>query len=62
MSVFTHNGHSGARGTNGPFDTLWSLPAGRALMANDLPMDWAFQRRLLGFGDQPDSLRAAPGW
>lgn len=35
---------------------------GRALMANDLPMDWALQRRLLGFADQPDTLRAAPGW
>jgi hypothetical protein len=34
----------------------------KRLMAADLPMDWALQRRLLGFPDQPDFLRAAPGW
>lgn len=34
----------------------------RRLMASDLPMDWSLQRRLLGFPDQPDFLRAAPGW
>jgi DNA invertase Pin-like site-specific DNA recombinase len=34
----------------------------RALMEAKLPMDWALQRRLLGFPDQPDFLRAAPGW
>lgn len=28
----------------------------------NLPMDWRLQRRLLGFPDQPDFLRAAPGW
>lgn len=27
-----------------------------------LPMDWSLQRRLLGFPDQPDYLKAAPGW
>jgi DNA invertase Pin-like site-specific DNA recombinase len=32
------------------------------LMAADLPMDWGLQRRLLGFPDQPDFLKAAPGW
>lgn len=34
----------------------------RTLMATELPMDWALQRRILGFPDQPDFLRAAPGW
>lgn len=34
----------------------------RILMATDLPMDWTLQRRMLGFPDQPDFLRAAPGW
>lgn len=34
----------------------------RKLMATDLPMDWTLQRRLLGFPDQPDFLKAAPGW
>jgi hypothetical protein len=34
----------------------------RSLMAANLPMDWALQRRILGFPDQPDYLRAAPGW
>lgn len=34
----------------------------KTLMAADLPMDWALQRRLLGFPDQPDFLKAAPGW
>ena len=34
----------------------------RTLMAADLPMDWSLQRRLLGFPDQPDFLKAAPGW
>ncbi len=34
----------------------------RTLMATDLPMDWTIQRRILGFPDQPDFLRAAPGW
>jgi DNA invertase Pin-like site-specific DNA recombinase len=34
----------------------------QTLMAADLPMDWSLQRRLLGFPDQPDFLRAAPGW
>lgn len=40
-------------------------PAGltcRALWSANLPMDWALQRRLLGFPDQADFLRAAPGW
>lgn len=40
-------------------------PAGltcRALWSTNLPMDWALQRRLLGFPDQADFLRAAPGW
>lgn len=32
------------------------------LMSVDLPMDWSLQRRLLGFPDQPDFMRAAPGW
>ena len=32
------------------------------LTAADLPMDWHLQRRILGFPDQPDFLRAAPGW
>lgn len=32
------------------------------LMAVDLPMDWSLQRRLLGFPDQADFLKAAPGW
>ena len=32
------------------------------LTAADLPMDWHLQRRMLGFPDQPDFLRAAPGW
>lgn len=35
---------------------------GHKLMATDLPMDWSLQRRILGFADQPDSLKAAPGW
>ena len=34
----------------------------RRLMSADLPMDWSMQRRLLGFPDQPDFLRSAPGW
>ena len=34
----------------------------QSLMAANLPMDWALQRRMLGFPDQPDYLRAAPGW
>ena len=34
----------------------------RTLMSAELPIDWALQRRLLGFPDQPDFLRAAPGW
>lgn len=34
----------------------------RSLTDCDLPMDWSLQRRLLGFPDQPDFLRAAPGW
>ena len=34
----------------------------QTLMASDLPMDWRLQRRMLGFADQPDFLRAAPGW
>ena len=34
----------------------------KRLMEADLPMDWTLQRRLLGFPDQPDFLRAAPGW
>ena len=34
----------------------------KTLMSADLPMDWSLQRRLLGFPDQPDYLRAAPGW
>lgn len=34
----------------------------RTLMAADLPMDRSLQRRLLGFPDQPDFLKAAPGW
>ena len=28
----------------------------------NLPMDWTLQRRMLGFPEQPDFLRAAPGW
>jgi hypothetical protein len=32
------------------------------LMGTELPMDWTLQRRLLGFPDQPDFMRAAPGW
>lgn len=32
------------------------------LMNSEIPMDWSLQRRLLGFPDQPDFLRAAPGW
>ena len=32
------------------------------LTGANLPMDWALQRRLLGFPDQPDFLRSAPGW
>lgn len=35
---------------------------GSKLMATDLPMDWPLQRRVLGFPDQPDALRGAPGW
>ena len=34
----------------------------QTLMSAELPMDWSLQRRLLGFPDQPDFLRAAPGW
>lgn len=34
----------------------------RKLMESEIPMDWALQRRLLGFPDQPDYLKAAPGW
>lgn len=34
----------------------------RTLMASDLPMDWHLQRRMLSFPDQPDFLKAAPGW
>jgi DNA invertase Pin-like site-specific DNA recombinase len=34
----------------------------RRLMGTDLPMDRSLQRRLLGFPDQPDFLKAAPGW
>jgi site-specific DNA recombinase len=34
----------------------------KSIMAANLPMDWALQRRLLGFPDQPDFLKAAPGW
>ena len=34
----------------------------RTLMATELPMDWTLQRRLLHFPDQPDFLKAAPGW
>ena len=34
----------------------------QSLMAADLPMDWSLQRRMLGFPDQPDFLKAAPGW
>lgn len=33
-----------------------------SLTAAGLPMDWHLQRRILGFPDQPDFLRAAPGW
>ena len=35
---------------------------GSRLMSTDLPMDWGLQRRLLGFADQPDAIRGAPGW
>ena len=35
---------------------------GHKLMATDLPMDWSLQRKILGFADQPDMLKAAPGW
>lgn len=34
----------------------------RTLMATDLPMDWHLQRRMLSFPNQPDFLKAAPGW
>lgn len=42
-----------------------SQPTGlscRTLYSVQLPMDWALQRRLLGFPDQPDFMKAAPGW
>ena len=32
------------------------------LRSFNLPMDWTLQRKLLGFPDQPDFLKAAPGW
>jgi len=32
------------------------------LRSYHLPMDWSLQRKMLGFPDQPDFLRAAPGW
>jgi len=32
------------------------------LRSPNLPMDWSLQRRLLGFPDQPDFLKAAVGW
>jgi DNA invertase Pin-like site-specific DNA recombinase len=32
------------------------------LRTYNLPMDWSLQRKLLGFPDQPDFLKAAPGW
>jgi site-specific DNA recombinase len=35
---------------------------GFQLMSKELPLDWALQRRLLGFAEQPDAIRAAPGW
>lgn len=35
---------------------------GQKLLKTELPMDWAMQRRMLGFPDQPDYLKAAPGW
>ena len=35
---------------------------GIKLLATDLPLDWTLQRRMLGFPDQPDCLKAAPGW
>lgn len=34
----------------------------KTLMNADLPMDWSLQRRMLGFPEQPDFLKAAPGW
>jgi site-specific DNA recombinase len=34
----------------------------RTLYSVQLPMDWALQRRLLGFPDQPDFMKAAPSW
>jgi site-specific DNA recombinase len=34
----------------------------QTLMGADLPMDWSLQRRMLGFPDQPDFLKVAPGW
>jgi hypothetical protein len=34
----------------------------RKLLSAELPMDWTLQRRLLGFPDQPDFMRVAPGW
>ena len=34
----------------------------KTLRCFNLPMDWALQRKMLGFPDQPDYLRAAPGW
>ena len=34
----------------------------RKLYSVNLPMDWALQRRLLGFPDQPDFMKVAPGW
>jgi site-specific DNA recombinase len=32
------------------------------LRTYELPMDWTLQRKLLGFPDQPDFLKTAPGW
>jgi len=33
-----------------------------SLRSAELPMDWSLQRKLLGFPDQPDFLKTAPGW
>ena len=35
---------------------------GRKLMQHDIPMDWTLQRRMFGFAEQPDYLRANIGY
>ena len=34
----------------------------RKLMQHDIPMDWALQRKMFGFADQPDYLKANIGY